>query len=75
MMHGFQSSIEPLLVSMTSTQEAVGPPAIQNGIHNFALGFVKGSARMSTLQTILALCMQDCIDLKKDHGLRISLHT
>ena len=66
MAHGFLTSMEPILVSEMPKGELIGDPVFANGIPNLSLGYVKGSARMSTLQAILALCYQDHINLQQD---------
>ena len=43
-------------------------PAVANPIFGFTVGFVKGSARVSTLMAVLALCFEDRVDIKTDQA-------
>eukprot|EP00959_Pyramimonas_sp_CCMP1952_P222723 4656368-Pyramimonas_sp.AAC.1 len=62
---GFVTTVEPLLVTSLHEGALEGLPKMPNGITSFSVGFVKGSARMSTLLAILTMFVDDNISLRE----------
>lgn len=73
MSHGFLTGMEPLLVSTMGNNHGIEMYPVMNGVKALSLGFVKGSARMTCLQAILALCMEDSINLRQDQSTAMTM--
>ena len=64
---GFVTTVEPLLVTSVHDRALDELPKMPNGVTSFSVGFVKGSARMSTLLAILTMFVDDSISLREVH--------